>query len=962
MSLFLFSIQELLDIRILEWKKEKVAETRAITQLKKMIATDNVAVAVGSSGCGKSTAIHHIALQLAQMDDYEIVIAYNPDEIRQLYNPDLKQVFVIDDVFGVATFDEDKARIWTEKSKDIKLILDSKQVKLLASCKTHIFEHRMVNSIKMLSEFSCNLSSSNYRLTDKEREKIANLYLTQNEIVLLRYSNTFSQFEFFPVLCRYYCKRKSANIVDFFSNPIQAITDELFMLSTASDQTVFATLFLFVVYNNCIFESLFSDKLKIKLILEEISDNFELKSKFSIHVVKHEMKKLVHSFIKKQNTAYSIIHDIIFDVLVHYCGIYHLDLMLEVAHTDLIRDRFVFKSFPRKIKKHELFVVIPKEMEHEYFKRLKKDIENGFIQNVFSNRNLIDEDFRFRFITDIVKEKVVSLQENTLFQLVMSMIDNGFCDIVTILLTKKINLNSYYWDGETPLFKAVCKGYINLVKLLLKQKANPNVEICLHSLDQIKKKYPDIAIYSTFRTCVIPKRYSPPPSRQTHKSCGKGRSKTDNFFASKVTLSYIPGFHSSFENKVQSILNNLFTNSNESYKISSLHIAAYKGYTNIVKLLLSHHAELDYDSENSLVASPLCIASNQGNSDIVNLLLDNIRKLDFKVPESKSLDLKKNRELSLKSSLYVAVKKGCFDIVRVLLNHWNHTIQISSDTRFDKLFIWNLIGFATVRNHDDIVKLIVEKDKDAHFNNEKNILPLLLAISEKKTDIVKLLLEHNLDPNICENNESPLYWAAYYGQTKIVKLLLSYKCDPHIYNTKKKSPLYAAAYQGYTEIVRLILYHKSDQFVWKEENPSPMCCSLLSNYFKNYHLAVNAALVRKNVDIIKVFLAHNYHLNLYNNMENPPLITVIDLITDSWHGIYESYFEIIELLLQNNIDPNICDKDNNSPLFYASKKGSTEIVKLLLFYKSDPNICNTQICHLYLLLHLLVILRLLNCC
>ncbi|CAG2207984.1 unnamed protein product [Mytilus edulis] len=89
-----------------EWEKEEVVETKVIRRLNEMISTDNAAVAVGPSGCGKSTAIHYIALQLAQKQKFDIVIINEPKEMKQLYNPDRKQVFVIDDVLGIATFEE----------------------------------------------------------------------------------------------------------------------------------------------------------------------------------------------------------------------------------------------------------------------------------------------------------------------------------------------------------------------------------------------------------------------------------------------------------------------------------------------------------------------------------------------------------------------------------------------------------------------------------------------------------------------------------------------------------------------------------------------------------------------------------------------------------------------------------------------------------------------------------------
>ncbi|CAG2206990.1 unnamed protein product [Mytilus edulis] len=105
-------VRDICDRRILEWKIENVAQTRAIKRLTELVELHNVALAVGPSGCGKSTAIHSIALQLAQTKEYNIIIADNLEEIKYFYDPDRKNIYVMENVFGDATFDEYKALKW----------------------------------------------------------------------------------------------------------------------------------------------------------------------------------------------------------------------------------------------------------------------------------------------------------------------------------------------------------------------------------------------------------------------------------------------------------------------------------------------------------------------------------------------------------------------------------------------------------------------------------------------------------------------------------------------------------------------------------------------------------------------------------------------------------------------------------------------------------------------------------
>jgi ankyrin repeat protein len=63
-------------------------------------------------------------------------------------------------------------------------------------------------------------------------------------------------------------------------------------------------------------------------------------------------------------------------------------------------------------------------------------------------------------------------------------------------------------------------------------------------------------------------------------------------------------------------------------------------------------------------------------------------------------------------------------------------------------------------------------------------------------------------------------------------------------------------------------------------------------------------------------------------------------------GRSDVHTEIVEWLLNNKADPNICFK-GQSPLYTASRHGHTENVKLLLNNKADPNVCCEEKSPLY---------------
>ncbi|CAC5389374.1 unnamed protein product [Mytilus coruscus] len=623
-------LRKICDDTVCEWKQENVVETRAIKQLKRLIETENVAIVIGPSGCGKSTAIHYIALQLKLLQDYEIIIVYSSEEIRQWYNPDNLQIFVIDDVFGAIAFDHNKSMKWLEMSNDINKILDGNRVKLLVSCRTHIFKHRVVKTINILSKSSCDFVSMDLCLTDDERQDIANFYLTKDEIRLLKLSGVFSKFDFFPLLCRHYSNQSDCNTVDFFSNPIKFVSDELYQLMTAYDQTTFATLFLFVVFNNCIQEILFTEKLKLKAILEDISDNFELKSMFSIQAVKDEMERLCNSYLRRRNTVYTIIHDKIFDILVYFCSQHKFDLLLDKAHTDVIRDRFICKSSLSRYPNHS-------------------NIDRG------------------------------------------NPIGKG---------------TTIYWDGETPLFKASSKGYTDIVELLLKQYADPNFGACLNELNHIEKVYPGTTVKSICNNNAIISRYSHEP-RSSYKFNNRVERQSEDLHIfnndqckrtsnehSTIVISYLKNVIYKKPSRFEQY---------KRYEISPLHIAASKGYKDIVKLLLSHNAEHGNVPDYSVIATPFCIASYQGYTDIVRLLLENKPNQYGRVQTRETLNLKEYSQSSLDISLHIAVQEGHYDIIGLILNH---TKNFAS---YQEHLLRDLVTIATVKGHDKIVQLLLDQ-------------------------------------------------------------------------------------------------------------------------------------------------------------------------------------------------------------------------------------------------------------
>ncbi|CAC5367191.1 unnamed protein product [Mytilus coruscus] len=274
--------------KIQEWEEnsEKIVETKAIMNLKDLIYKNGIVSITGPPGCGKSTAGQFVALYLQNYHGFDVVPANFPSEIFQYRNPERKQVFVYDDVCGKYEIEIHSVNDWIKLSPDIGKILTRNGVKVLATCRYNISRNKQFEKIKIFSKVQCDLYSHENSLTTDERILIAEKFLGKEDVDILKGHTLLDKYDMFPLLCRFYSRKHTGSVTEFFSRPVDVIKEDLESLMDADDQTSYATLALFVLCNNCIKAEMLSSSSSIKSILEELADRCTLRHVFSLQVVK----------------------------------------------------------------------------------------------------------------------------------------------------------------------------------------------------------------------------------------------------------------------------------------------------------------------------------------------------------------------------------------------------------------------------------------------------------------------------------------------------------------------------------------------------------------------------------------------------------------------------------------------------------------------------------------------------
>lgn len=787
--------------------------TTAIGRLIDKIQCNNVVTVIGFSGSGKSTAVRRVALNLKQEHKYQILALHSPKDLITYYVRGKKQVFVFDDVCGKYSLDIHKLMKWKDLSNEIKLCFEDGLLKCLFTCKTHIFNEAQFQNVDILSSCQHDILSPQYNLTKGERKLIAKSYLTSEEVKTVEDLKEFNEYDCLPLLCQFYSTHRYSSITAFFENPTQVIEDDLTSFKNAPDQITFAVLGLFVIFNNKISKHDIESP-HFKDILHEISDNVKTSFTLSLKVVNDHLKMLSNTYVKIQTDAYSIIHDKWFDTIVSFYGQHMFDVILRRSHSDIIRDRFHLEINERFQEKHSLVISVPVEKESDYMERLCKDINEGCVENVFTNKQLQHLNFRVKFIEHIrsksnlvenlrmledksplfvvSQQKYIDIMKALLeFKCDVNVMnkfgttslfiasENGDVGMVKLLLTYKCSANAFK-NGKTPLHIASEKGHKQVVKLLLKHKANPNVRL----------ENEDTPLYI---------------------AANKGHTDIVEIL---------------FENECDiTICGN---------RKSPLFIAARLGHTEVVRLLLEGKFDPNILSEDIMHCgqSSLCIASKYGHTNIAELLLkhgadSNLRTKDGLHP------------------LYIASKEGFIDIVKLLIDYnadVDRVVHFKINKRHAVMFseaetiirIDSSLCVASERGFSDIVLLLLQNKSDPNLcrldSMDISLSPLCISATYGWKTIIKLLLNDKADPNLQldhQNVEPPLFKASENGYFEIVKMLLKNKADPNLcsvgYQCQDQSPLYKSCEKGHLQIVQNLLENKADQNIFGKNNKTPLC-------------------------------------------------------------------------------------------------------------------------------------------
>lgn len=366
---------------------------------------------------------------------------------------------------------------------------------------------------------------------------------------------------------------------------------------------------------------------------------------------------------------------------------------------------------------------------------------------------------------------------------------------------------------------------------------------------------------------------------------------------------------------------------------SLFHIACYLGDISLVEKFLNSGRDINScvsaDSFSFAGFSPLHFAVESGCPRTVEILL--LRGADITIKNSNG-----------KSSFYLACLKKIRSVKDLLMiAHYKRNINSVDDEGF------------SILHKDLFYKHMI------HFNISYTVefeavwtswTPLHYAVGERKTEIVRFLLQNKADVNVKDALEiTPLHLACQYTFEELSKIvsnslqspLSSVDIDSWILNQNEQ-----------IKIVKLLLEYNSDVNAREYFGKTPLFHAL-ENFVKicpiKMKLEIKVNLIQKRKELIHLLLKYGADVNISDNEG----VTILHDLSEYDVIFYElDKVEMAKLILSKGADINAKTKANKTPLFLSIRNKFVNLAELLISYGADIN-CTCNVWNNFTPLHAL---------
>ncbi|MCJ1465053.1 hypothetical protein MMC07_003669 [Pseudocyphellaria aurata] len=330
--------------------------------------------------------------------------------------------------------------------------------------------------------------------------------------------------------------------------------------------------------------------------------------------------------------------------------------------------------------------------------------------------------------------------------------------------------------------------------------------------------------------------------------------------------------------------------------VDAMHVCAWFGLSSLILKLGLENYDIDVP-EQTYGQTPLFYACKRGHVEAARQLLE--LGADVNAVSEKG-----------KTPLFEAIEANQREMVDLLLRRSELCINVGNSRNHDR----TALIIATQLDLDEMITAILKReDIDVNVDDADGYAALSLAAAKGSDKIVEALLtkpQINVNSVDVAGGRSALMLVAEGNQAKgceIIRVLMEHGANPNLRGHHRgRTALSAAVEKGHIQVVETLLEFNQTDFFCKDDDGR----GLLHDASKSGH-----------ADIIRLLKAKNLDLNLQDINGFTPLHEAV-------LAEHPAAAQIVELLLDLGADPNIPDKDGNTPFAHISWHGQSDVANV----------------------------------
>jgi len=355
---------------------------------------------------------------------------------------------------------------------------------------------------------------------------------------------------------------------------------------------------------------------------------------------------------------------------------------------------------------------------------------------------------------------------------------------------------------------------------------------------------------------------------------------------------------------------------NDAESLNCLHLAAQRGYDDIVELILSRDQSLTKITALATKSTALHIAVFHCHLDVMKTILKR---------DPDSIKIKNNDNLT---PFDIAINKPELDMVEYIIKHnKDEEFIVNALRQKQNLNGLTILHTASIKGHLGLVEAILEKDKDLiQATDAFGLTPFDLAITDDNISVIKSILKYNKEAFLMKNalGHRAAHSAVILDKLRTLKVILSSYPQTDNWKVSLKdlngsTLLHYAAAQGHLEIVKYLVKEGLGINDINIQQDSPL------------HLAAQSG----HGDVVQYLYSIGADINLKNQADQTPIYNAIE------NGHIEVVESILEKILGN--DSEFIITSGKHLLAKAIESGQTRLIDYLI---ADKNVIHPEPMHL----------------